>query len=45
VTTYVCPELVGRDAERAELAAATEGRRTMLVCGPASGSLPSSATR
>jgi tetratricopeptide (TPR) repeat protein len=35
VTTYVCPLLVGRDAERAELAAAMAAGRAVLVTGQA----------
>ena len=35
MTTYVCPLLVGRDAERAQLEAAIGARRVVVVSGPA----------
>ena len=35
MTTYVCPLLVGREAERAELATAIAGRRAVVVTGQA----------
>ena len=35
VTTYVCPLLVGRDAERAAVEAALANRGTVVVVGPA----------